>query len=178
MLCIAYKKVIVLKFKMKFHQETKPSDISSNSLKLLVRCSGFYHNLYVWYHDHLTKFVIFQLHLNFIYFFTFLPHDIHHNTRTKCKKIQLHFMYMVLEMSHEHEYHFSNKFALWFYTLAVHIRRIRNKYKERSEIVKCSKQRQNGANFEHVHCTSVCGSRKKFELENVKFFWENSSWAE
>jgi hypothetical protein len=41
MLCITYKKVVVLKFKMKFHQETKPGDISSNSLKLLVRCSGF-----------------------------------------------------------------------------------------------------------------------------------------
>jgi hypothetical protein len=41
MLCIAYKKVIVLKFKIKFHQETKHSDISSNSLKLLMRCSGF-----------------------------------------------------------------------------------------------------------------------------------------
>jgi hypothetical protein len=74
---------------------------------------------------------------------------------------------MVLEMSHEHEYHFSNKFALWFYALAVHIGRIRNKYKERSEIGKYSKQRQNGANFEHVHCMSVCGSRKKFGLENV-----------
>jgi hypothetical protein len=83
-------------------------------------------------------------------------------------------MYMVLEMSHEHEYHFSNKFALWFYALAVHIRRVRNKYKERSEIVKYRKQRQNGANFEHVHCMSVCGSRKKFGLENVKFFLENS----
>jgi hypothetical protein len=41
MLCIAYKKVVVLKFKIKFHQETKPSDVSSNYLKLLVRCSGF-----------------------------------------------------------------------------------------------------------------------------------------
>jgi hypothetical protein len=110
-------------------------------------------------------------------FFTFLPHDLHHDTRTKCKKIELYFMYMVLEMSPEHEYHFSNKFALWFYALAVHIGRIRNKYKERSEIVKYSKQRQNGANFEHVHCMSVCGSRKKFGLENVKLFLENSPWA-
>jgi hypothetical protein len=41
MLFIAYKKVVVHKFKMKFHDETKPSDISSNSVKLLVRCSGF-----------------------------------------------------------------------------------------------------------------------------------------
>jgi hypothetical protein len=77
----------------------------------------------------------------------------------------------VLEMSREHEYHFSNKFALWFYALAVHIRRIK-KYVERSEIVKYCKQRQNGANSEHVHCMSVCWARKKFELENVKFFWK------
>jgi hypothetical protein len=40
-LCIAYKKVVALKFKMKIHKETKQSGISSNSLKLLVRCSGF-----------------------------------------------------------------------------------------------------------------------------------------
>jgi hypothetical protein len=152
--------------------------LKSVSVNLFKTLSTIYHNLYVWYHGHSTKFVIFQLHLNFIYFFTFLPHDLHHDTRTKFKKIELHFMYMVLEMSHEHEYHFSNKFALWFYALAVHIGRIRNKYKERSEIVKYSKQRQNGANFEHVHCMSVCGSRKKFELENVKFFLENSPWAE
>jgi hypothetical protein len=79
---------------------------------------------------------------------------------------------MVLEMSHEHEYHFSNKFSLRFYALAVHTGRIGNKYKERSEIVKYSKQRQNGANLEHLHCMSVCGSRKKFELENVKFLWK------
>jgi hypothetical protein len=40
-------------------------------------------------------------------------------------------MYMVLEMCHEHEYHFSNKFALRFYAHAVHIGRIRkNTYKE------------------------------------------------
>jgi hypothetical protein len=72
----------------------------------------------------------------------------------------------------EHEYHFSNKFTLWFYALAVHIGRIRNKYKERSEIVRYGKQRQTGANFEHVYCMSVCGSRKKFGLENVKYFWK------
>jgi hypothetical protein len=54
----------------------------------------------------------------------------------------------------------------------LHIGRIRNKYKERSEIVKYSKQRQNNANFEHVYCMSVCGSRKKFGLENVNFFWK------
>jgi hypothetical protein len=105
--------------------------LKSVRVNLFKTLSTIYHNLYVWYHDHSTKFVIFQLHLNFIYFFTFLPHDLHHDTRTKCKKIDLHFMYMVLEMSHEHEYHFSNKFALWFYALAVHIRRIRkNTYKE------------------------------------------------
>jgi hypothetical protein len=75
-------------------------------------------------------------------------------------------------MSHEHEYHFLNKFALWFYALAVHTGRIGNKYKERSEIVKYSKQRQNGANFEHLHCMRVCGVREKFELENVNFFWK------
>jgi hypothetical protein len=73
---------------------------------------------------------------------------------------------------------FLNKFALWFYALAVHIRRIRIKYKERSEIGKYSKQRQNGANFEHVLRMSVCGSRKKFGLENVKFFLENLPWAD
>jgi hypothetical protein len=45
MLCIAYKKVVVVKlkikllskkFKIKFLQETKPSNISSNFLKLIV----------------------------------------------------------------------------------------------------------------------------------------------
>jgi hypothetical protein len=41
MLCIAYKKVVALKFKMKIHKETKPSGIGSNFLKLLVRCSRF-----------------------------------------------------------------------------------------------------------------------------------------
>jgi hypothetical protein len=41
MLCIAYKKVVALKFKMKIHKESKPSGMSSNFLKLLVRCSGF-----------------------------------------------------------------------------------------------------------------------------------------
>jgi hypothetical protein len=87
------------------------------------------------------------------------------------RKLSFIFMYMVLEMSHEHEYRCSNKFAIWFYALAVHIGHIRNKYKERSEIVKYSKQRQNAVNFEHVLCMSVCGSRKKFELENVKFFF-------
>jgi hypothetical protein len=38
---ITYIKFCVVKFKFKFLKETKPSDISSNSLKLLVRCSGF-----------------------------------------------------------------------------------------------------------------------------------------
>jgi hypothetical protein len=41
MLCITYKKLFVFKFKFKFLQETKPSGISSNALKLLVRCSSF-----------------------------------------------------------------------------------------------------------------------------------------
>jgi hypothetical protein len=117
--------------------------------------------------------------LNFIWilynFFTFLPHVLHHDTRTKCKKIWLHFMYIVLEMSHEHEYHFSNKCTPWFYAPAIHIGRITKKYIERSEIVKYSKQRKNGANFEHVHCMSVCWVSKKFELKNVKFF-KTSPW--
>jgi hypothetical protein len=51
-------------------------------------------------------------------------------------------------------------------------RTYKKKYIERSEIVKYSKQRQNGANFEHVHCMSVCRAVKKFELENVKFSWK------
>jgi hypothetical protein len=33
---------------------------------LFKTLSTIYHNLYVWYHDHSTKIVIFQLHLNFI----------------------------------------------------------------------------------------------------------------
>ena len=65
-------------------------------------------------------------------------------------------MYRVLEMSHEHEYHFSNNFTLTFHALAVHIGRIRKNYEERSKIVKYSKQSRNGANFEHVLCMSVC----------------------
>jgi hypothetical protein len=63
MLCIAYKKVVVLKFKMKFHQETKSSDISSikfsktsremfqflksGRVNLFKILSTIYHNLYV-----------------------------------------------------------------------------------------------------------------------------------
>jgi hypothetical protein len=65
---------------------------------------------------------------------------------------------------------FFEQFALWFYALAVHIRRIRNKYRERSEIVTYNKQRQNDTNFEHVHCMSVCGSWKKFGLKMWSFF--------
>jgi hypothetical protein len=39
-------------------------------------------------------------------------------------------MYMVLEMSHEHESHFSNNFTLLFHALVVHIGPIRKNYLE------------------------------------------------
>jgi hypothetical protein len=54
-------------------------------------------------------------------------------------------------------------------------RTYKKKHIGRSEIIKYSKQRQNGTNFEHVLCMSVCGARKKFKLENVKFFLKTSS---
>jgi hypothetical protein len=41
MVCIACKKVVVVKLKFKFLKCAKPSDISSISLKLLLRCFGF-----------------------------------------------------------------------------------------------------------------------------------------
>jgi hypothetical protein len=50
-------------------------------------------------------------------------------------------MYMVLEMSHEHESHFSNNFTLSFHALVVHIRPIWKNYLEWIEIFKYSKQR-------------------------------------
>jgi hypothetical protein len=59
----------------------------------------------------------------------------------------------------------------------ISYRMYKKKYVERSEIVKYSKQRQNGDNFEHVHCMSVCWARKKFELKDVKFFLKTSPWV-
>jgi hypothetical protein len=41
MMYITYKNVLVLKVDFEFPLDSKPSDISLNSLKLLVRCSSF-----------------------------------------------------------------------------------------------------------------------------------------
>jgi hypothetical protein len=41
MMHITYKNVLVLKINFEFPLDSKPSDISLNSLKLLVRCSSF-----------------------------------------------------------------------------------------------------------------------------------------
>jgi hypothetical protein len=49
-------------------------------------------------------------------------------------------MYMVLEMSHEHESHFPNNFTLWFHALVLHIGPIQKYYLERIKIFKYSKQ--------------------------------------
>jgi hypothetical protein len=50
-------------------------------------------------------------------------------------------MYMVLEMPHEHESHFSNNFTILFHALVVHIGPIRKNYLEWSKIFKYIKQR-------------------------------------
>jgi hypothetical protein len=145
--------------------------LKSVRVKLFKTLSAIYHNLYVWYYDH-SKVVIFKLHLNFIHFLPFY-HTIFIMIRElSAENLASFHVHSLREMSHEHEYHFLNKFTLWFYALAVHIGPIRKNYVERSKIVKYSKQRQNGANYEHVHCTCVCWARKKFEVDNVKFFWK------
>jgi hypothetical protein len=41
MMCTTYKNILVLKVNFEFPLDSKPSDISLNSLKLPVRCSSF-----------------------------------------------------------------------------------------------------------------------------------------
>jgi hypothetical protein len=75
---------------------------------------------------------------------------------------------MVLEMSHEYEYHFVTNFTLWFHALSVHIGHIRKIYLEWNKIDKYSIHRYIYVKIEHILCMNVCWSRKKFgKLEMI-----------
>jgi hypothetical protein len=71
------------------HARIREDPLSSGRVHVFKTFSIFFHNLLIWYHEYLTNFVIFKLHLNLYNFFTVLPYNLHQDRRTKCRKFSL-----------------------------------------------------------------------------------------